>query len=416
VIDAPVAIVGGGPAGLLLGRLLHLAGIETVVLETRSREYVERRVRSGVLEQGTVDTLREAGVGERMDREGATHEASSSLRRPQAPDPDERAHEDLARRVKGPVRVAPGVGSVSRIGSLACTRCSSPMSPHSLTSLIGALVASAVLAAPAAATPGEIIFARGGDLHVRAVDGTERRLTRGRAHDLLPSWSPDRSRVAFIRNGSLHVMRADGSHVRRLTRRAEDRYPAWAPDGRRIAFSSTRAGGEGELYVIRRDGRGRRRLTRTAAHVDDIQPAWTPDGASLVFSSNRIAYWNYELFRIRASDGRRLRRLTFWGSGADGAPGDDLMPDVSPDGTRIAFVSDRDGGYGVWTMAADGSNPRMLVRDAGVNPHFPRFSPDGSRLVYELSAPDGDDSRLITVPAAGDGMPILLGAGTTPDW
>jgi Tol biopolymer transport system component len=290
------------------------------------------------------------------------------------------------------------------------------MSFGSLVSLIGALVASAVLAAPAAATPGEIVFARGGDLHVRAVDGAERRLTRGRANDVLPSWSPDRSRVAFVRNGLLHVMRADGSHVRRLTRRAEDRYPAWAPDGRRIAFSSTRAGGEGELYVIRRNGHGLRRLTRTAPHVDDIQPAWTPNGSSLVFSSNRIAYWNHELFRIRASDGRRLQRLTFWGSGADGAPGDDLMPDVSPDGTRIAFVSDRDGGYGVWTMAADGSDLRMLVRDVGLNPAFPRFSPDGARVLYELSAPDGDDNLLITVPAAGDGMPILLGAGTTPDW
>jgi Tol biopolymer transport system component len=290
------------------------------------------------------------------------------------------------------------------------------MSPHSLTSLIGALVASAVLAAPAAAEPGEISFARGGDLHAGVLDGAERQITRGRARDLFPAWSPDHSRIAFVRDGALHVMRADGTRVRRLTRRGHDRYPAWAPDGRRIAFSSTRAGGESELYVIRRNGRGLRRLTRTAAHVDDIQPAWTPDGASLVFSSNRIAYWNYEIFRIRASDARRLKRLTFWGTGADGAPGDDLMPDVSPDGTRIAFVSDRDGGYGIWTMAVDGSDLRMLVRDAGLNHAFPRFSPDGSRLVYELSAPDGDDSRLIIVPAAREGMPLLLGAGTTPDW
>jgi p-hydroxybenzoate 3-monooxygenase len=73
-IDAPVAIVGAGPAGLLLAHLLHLDGIESVVLEIRDREYVEQRVRAGVLEQGTMDTLREAGVGERMDRQGAIHE------------------------------------------------------------------------------------------------------------------------------------------------------------------------------------------------------------------------------------------------------------------------------------------------------------------------------------------------------
>jgi p-hydroxybenzoate 3-monooxygenase len=68
-----VAIVGAGPAGLTLARLLELAGIESVVLESRSREYVEHRIRAGVLEQGTVELLRDAGVGERMDREGIVH-------------------------------------------------------------------------------------------------------------------------------------------------------------------------------------------------------------------------------------------------------------------------------------------------------------------------------------------------------
>jgi len=56
-VRTQVAIVGAGPAGLLLSHLLHLRGIESVVLEARSREYVEHRVRAGVLEQGTVDTL-----------------------------------------------------------------------------------------------------------------------------------------------------------------------------------------------------------------------------------------------------------------------------------------------------------------------------------------------------------------------
>ncbi|MBB5961558.1 4-hydroxybenzoate 3-monooxygenase [Planomonospora venezuelensis] len=68
-----VGIIGAGPAGLLLSHLLHLRGISSVVLERRSREYVERRVRAGVLEQGTVDTLVEAGVGERLLREGLPH-------------------------------------------------------------------------------------------------------------------------------------------------------------------------------------------------------------------------------------------------------------------------------------------------------------------------------------------------------
>ncbi len=68
-----VGIVGAGPAGLVLGQLLHLHGIDSVVLEARSREYVEHRVRAGVLEQGTVDLLKQMGVGERMEREGMVH-------------------------------------------------------------------------------------------------------------------------------------------------------------------------------------------------------------------------------------------------------------------------------------------------------------------------------------------------------
>jgi p-hydroxybenzoate 3-monooxygenase len=68
-----VGIVGAGPAGLLLSHLLHLEGIESVVLENRSREAVEQTIRAGVLEQGTVDLLDATGVGERMRREGAVH-------------------------------------------------------------------------------------------------------------------------------------------------------------------------------------------------------------------------------------------------------------------------------------------------------------------------------------------------------
>jgi 2-polyprenyl-6-methoxyphenol hydroxylase-like FAD-dependent oxidoreductase len=65
-----VAIVGAGPAGLLLGQLLHRHRIDTVILEACTREYVEARTRAGLLEQGTTDVLREAGAGERLDREG----------------------------------------------------------------------------------------------------------------------------------------------------------------------------------------------------------------------------------------------------------------------------------------------------------------------------------------------------------
>ena len=69
-----VAIVGAGPAGLLLSHLLHLEGIASIVIESRTREEIEATIRAGVLEQGTVDLLAQSGVGERMKREGFRHE------------------------------------------------------------------------------------------------------------------------------------------------------------------------------------------------------------------------------------------------------------------------------------------------------------------------------------------------------
>jgi p-hydroxybenzoate 3-monooxygenase len=73
VMRTQIGIVGAGPAGLFLSHLLHRAGIESVIVEDRSRKYVEERIRAGVLEQGTADLMVETGVGERMKREGLVH-------------------------------------------------------------------------------------------------------------------------------------------------------------------------------------------------------------------------------------------------------------------------------------------------------------------------------------------------------
>jgi len=69
-----VAIIGGGPAGMLLAEMLHSKGIDSVIVEAKSRDYVLSRIRAGVLEQGTIDILRSLGLGERMDREGHPHD------------------------------------------------------------------------------------------------------------------------------------------------------------------------------------------------------------------------------------------------------------------------------------------------------------------------------------------------------
>src|SRR5271165_4801636 len=80
-----VAIIGGGPAGLLLSHLLYLGGIESVVLERQTTAYVLKRIRAGVLEPGSVKLLRDAGLGERMDREGHAHDGSWIARQDREP-------------------------------------------------------------------------------------------------------------------------------------------------------------------------------------------------------------------------------------------------------------------------------------------------------------------------------------------
>jgi p-hydroxybenzoate 3-monooxygenase len=71
-----VAIIGAGPAGLMLARLLQVRGVETIVLEARTRDYVENRIRAGVLEHQSVAMLNDAGVGGRMMREGLVHDGT----------------------------------------------------------------------------------------------------------------------------------------------------------------------------------------------------------------------------------------------------------------------------------------------------------------------------------------------------
>src|SRR5712671_7527847 len=72
-----VAIIGGGPAGLLLSHILDRNGVDSIVLERQSRAHVLERIRAGVLEAGTVGLLREVGLGARMDREGHPHDGSA---------------------------------------------------------------------------------------------------------------------------------------------------------------------------------------------------------------------------------------------------------------------------------------------------------------------------------------------------
>jgi TolB protein len=291
--------------------------------------------------------------------------------------------------------------------------------------LVAALGASSGRSAEPAVR--ELVFIRGepatSEIYVMREDGTGlRRLTRNRASDYSPSWSPDGTRILFTSNrdgdDELFVMDADGRNVRQLTRnRRQDQTPQWSPDSEWIAFASDRARrGEPEIHVMRADGTGARRVVRTRNHTfqdSQYSPTWSPDGKRVIFSMT-AAESNPEL-HVVGVDGKGLKRLTFT-RGSIHEFGDDTMPDWSADGKTVVFVSSRQKKTSdVWVMNADGTRQRPLVRRPRSDDWNPRFSPDGMRIAFtQYPLPNGAPSIWL-MNANGAGA-RRLGAGAEPHW
>ena len=228
------------------------------------------------------------------------------------------------------------------------------------------------------------------EIYVMNADGSgQRMLTRNPTGKYDPStefaWSPDGTKIAFISarggNWELFVMNADGSGQRRLTRNiVRDSNPVWSPDSRRIALES-----HWQVWVMNADGSGQRRLTRNGGR--NFAPAWSSDGQRIVFErvsrgniehdprwgscpGRHATFWcktalTFEVWVMNA-DGSRQRSLTPRGPDLRaGLDDQNRTPSWSPDGRRIAFVSERDGQAEIYVMNADGSGQRNLTRTRG---------------------------------------------------
>ena len=209
------------------------------------------------------------------------------------------------------------------------------------------------------------------------VDGTdEAYVTEAAAADAQPDWAPSGVKLVFaLVTGSLgdgpatQLAVADGQTVTQLTQEPSRRYagPAWSPDGERIAFSVfDRADGSG-IYVMSADGGEATRLTHQADHG----PAWSPDASRVLFV--RAAGPEPGLYVMR-SDGTELVRLT--------GGRDDRAPDWAPDGKVIVYSHREAGGWRVYLIAADGSNPRPLFPNAEQLGTDPAWSPDGQWIAF----------------------------------
>ena len=160
-----------------------------------------------------------------------------------------------------------------------------------------------------------------------------------------------------------------------------DLSPAWSPDGRRIAYVRRTGDGRPDLFVMTASGTGRQRLTHTP--VPERDPSWSPDGTSIVYSARTSPRGPFRIFLAKA-DGSARTQLTTQARGSA-----DRSPVFSPDGTKIAFVSDRDGGFPeIYVMSLDSSRVNRLTANVFVDGN-PSWSPDGTRILAERCCANG---------------------------
>ena len=189
--------------------------------------------------------------------------------------------------------------------------------------------------------------------------------------------------IAFVSNrdgdNEIYLMTfpsVDGSPVEeyQLTyNEAKDSLPEWSPDGEKIAYASTRDG-NWEIYVLdveqalhSDNGIVLQRLTNHES--DDLSPVWSPDGTQIAFASNRDGDWD---IYVIGADGTNIRQLT-------DSPGIETKPSWSPDGSKIAFDSGAGYNRDIFIMDSDGSNPKLVARADG---GWPAWSPDGTRIAF----------------------------------
>lgn len=259
--------------------------------------------------------------------------------------------------------------------------------------------------------PGRIFFQsnRDGNQEIYSMNsagGDIRRLTNSASADTDPAVSPDGSRVAFVsaRDGDaeIYTMNADGSDVRQVTANTfPDYQPAWSPDGARLTFSGYRQTDYSEftgLYLMDADGSNLRSLGSSSSGF--ASPTWSPDNTTIAFEEDG------SISSVSVADSKRTP-LALAGVGRNESPA------YSPDGTRIAFISTRDGNPELYIMNSDGSGQTRLTTSPEAE-SAPAWSPDattiiygfdrGNTEIYTLGVPGGTPSRL-TTHSATDGAP-----------
>lgn len=178
--------------------------------------------------------------------------------------------------------------------------------------------------------------------------------------------------------------------------------PAPSPDGREVAYAGVAkeagANGDVDLFILSPDGSTRRVVPSPAFDGD---PAWSPDGTRLAFTSNRTA-GALDIFVVELATGA-LHRLTDAApqGGAPGSGGAARAPAWSPDGTQIAYTVQSATGSQLWVMSADGTNKRQLTDRDDANDLEPTWAPDGSVIAFSRVFRQPQGSLVMTIRPDG---------------
>ena len=280
--------------------------------------------------------------------------------------------------------------------------------------LCGACAIASLLATTAAATPDpttQVAFSStrlgGADqshIFIMRADGSDvRKLTPklggGDYVESSPTWSPDGTRVAFVAgprgDGSLCVINADGSAMSRLTDLpGDDRTAEWSPDGDEIVFASG-SPGRFELFAIRPDGGDLRQVTDDRSTA--ISGTWSPSSREIVYVSAEDGTDTFHLRRIARSGKGGSDVLTHPGAG-------DIGPSWSPRGTHVAYQASAPRGphEDIWLVDVETGEISELSDDRDRN-MYPDWSPRGTHIIF-ASAPQGGTYDLCTMTARGDAV------------
>jgi Tol biopolymer transport system component len=229
-----------------------------------------------------------------------------------------------------------------------------------------------------------------GDIYLANADGTDvRKLTHGKANDIQPVWSQDKTRIAFLSdresiNYDVFIINVDGTNLTNITNNEDgESWPDWSPDGSRIAFNSFH-NGDREIFVVNPDGTGLINVSNLPGL--DILGSWSPESERIVFVHYYEDSSTSDIFVVDA-DGSNLTNITNERYFYDN-------PQWSPDGSRIAFGSDRNASdHDVWcnskpqckseiyTINTDGTELKRLTFDRAGD-YSPRWSPDGKKIAF----------------------------------